>query len=33
MTYDPFVRDHLPPPEQQPEFRLLDYPARLNASA
>jgi 2-aminobenzoate-CoA ligase len=33
MTYDSFVRDHLPPPEQQPEFRLLDYPERLNAAA
>jgi 2-aminobenzoate-CoA ligase len=33
MTYDSFVRDHLPPPELQPEFRLLDYPDRLNAAA
>ncbi len=30
---DTFVRDHLPPADQQPEFRLLDYPDRLNASA
>ncbi len=33
MRYDPFARDHLPPPEQLPEFRLLDYPDRLNAAA
>jgi 2-aminobenzoate-CoA ligase len=33
VTDDSFVRDHLPPPEQQPEFRLLDYPERLNAAA
>jgi 2-aminobenzoate-CoA ligase len=33
MAYDSFVRDRLPPPEQQPEFLLLDYPARLNAAA
>ncbi|WP_118855885.1 AMP-binding protein [Sphingomonas mesophila] len=30
---DPFVRDRLPPPEQQPDFLLLDYPERLNAAA
>ena len=30
---DTFVRDRLPPPEQQPEFRLLDYPEQLNAAA
>src|SRR4029453_18669404 len=33
MTYDPFVCDRLPPPDQQPEFLLLDYPERLNAAA
>ena len=33
MTYDSFVRDRLPPRELQPEFRLLDYPAQLNAAA
>jgi len=33
MTYDPFVRDRLPPPEGQPDFLLLDYPGRLNAAA
>ena len=33
MTYDSFVRDRLPPPEQLPEFLLLDYPERLNAAA
>jgi 2-aminobenzoate-CoA ligase len=33
MTYDSFVRDRLPPPELLPEFRLLDYPERLNAAA
>ncbi len=33
MTYDSFVRDRLPPPEQQPEFLLLDYPKQLNAAA
>ncbi|HXH52155.1 MAG TPA: AMP-binding protein [Sphingomicrobium sp.] len=37
MTYDSFVRDRLPPPEQQPEFRFdlpeLQYPERLNAAA
>ncbi|HEY0629356.1 MAG TPA: AMP-binding protein [Sphingomicrobium sp.] len=31
--YDSFVRDRLPPPEEQPEFLLLDYPERLNAAA
>ncbi|QIK97089.1 AMP-binding protein [Sphingomonas sp. HDW15A] len=30
---DSFVRDRLPPPDQQPEFLLLDYPERLNAAA
>ncbi|QNN65121.1 AMP-binding protein [Sphingomonas rhizophila] len=30
---DNFVRDHLPPLEDQPEFLLLDYPDRLNAAA
>ncbi|MEO5972078.1 MAG: AMP-binding protein, partial [Sphingomicrobium sp.] len=33
MSYDPFVRDRLPSPDQLPEFRLLDYPERLNAAA
>jgi hypothetical protein len=33
MKYDAFVRDRLPPPAQQPEFLLLDYPERLNAAA
>ncbi|MDQ3247050.1 MAG: AMP-binding protein [Pseudomonadota bacterium] len=37
MSYDSFVRDHLPPPELQPEFRFdlpeLQYPERLNAAA
>ena len=33
MTYDSFVIDRLPPPEQLPEFLLLDYPERLNAAA
>ncbi|MFL6739454.1 MAG: AMP-binding protein, partial [Sphingomicrobium sp.] len=33
MKYDPFVRDRLPPADQLPEFRLLDYPERLNAAA
>ena len=37
MTYDPFVRDRLPPPELLPEFRFdlpeLHYPDRLNAAA
>ncbi len=33
MTYDPFVRDRLPPADQLPEFLLLDYPERLNAAA
>jgi 2-aminobenzoate-CoA ligase len=32
VTYDSFVRDRLPPPEQLPEFLLLDYPERLNAA-
>lgn len=34
---DTFVRDHLPPPDQLPRFKLdlpgLDYPARLNCAA
>lgn len=29
---DTFVEDRLPPPDQQPEFLLLDYPDRLNAA-
>ncbi|KQS04950.1 hypothetical protein ASG11_12390 [Sphingomonas sp. Leaf357] len=29
---DTFVRDRLPPPSLQPEFRLLDYPERLNSA-
>lgn len=33
MTRDRFVEDRLPPPDQQPEFLLLDYPERLNAAA
>ena len=37
MTYDSFVRDRLPPPELQPEFRFdlpeVQYPERLNAAA
>ena len=33
MTYDSFVRDRLPPAEQQPGFLLIDYPERLNAAA
>jgi 2-aminobenzoate-CoA ligase len=33
MSYDRFVRDRLPPPDQLPEFLLLDYPERLNAAA
>ena len=33
MTYDSFVRDRLPAPDERPEFHLLDYPARLNAAA
>jgi 2-aminobenzoate-CoA ligase len=33
MSYDSFVRDRLPPADQQPEFHLLDYPERLNAAA
>ncbi len=33
MAYDFFVRDRLPPPDQLPQFDLLDYPARLNAAA
>ena len=32
VKYDFFVRDRLPPVEQQPEFLLLDYPDRLNAA-
>ncbi len=36
MSYDSFVRDRLPQPEQLPEFRFdlpeLQYPARLNAA-
>ena len=32
MSYDSFVRDHLPPVEAQPEFLPLDYPDRLNAA-
>jgi 2-aminobenzoate-CoA ligase len=31
--YDSFVRDRLPPADQQPEFLPLDYPERLNAAA
>ena len=30
---DTFVQDRLPPPDQQPEFLLLDYPDHLNAAA
>ena len=33
MTYDSFVRERLPAADQLPEFRLLDYPNRLNAAA
>jgi 2-aminobenzoate-CoA ligase len=37
MTYDPFVRDRLPPPDQLPEFRFdlpeVQYPERRNAAA
>ena len=37
MNYDSFVRDRLPPPELQPEFRFdlpeLKYPERLNAAS
>ncbi len=33
MIYDSFVRDRLPPADQQPEFLPLDYPERLNAAA
>ncbi|HEV2594479.1 MAG TPA: AMP-binding protein [Sphingomicrobium sp.] len=37
MSYDAFVRQRLPPPEQLPEFRFdlpeLHYPERLNAAA
>jgi 2-aminobenzoate-CoA ligase len=33
VSYDSFVRDRLPPPDQLPEFLLLDYPERLNAAA
>jgi 2-aminobenzoate-CoA ligase len=29
---DTFVADRLPSPEAQPQFLLLDYPARLNAA-
>jgi len=36
MTYDSFVRDRLPPPDQLPEFRFdlpeVQYPERLNAA-
>ena len=32
MTYDSFVRDRLPAPDQLPEFMLLDYRPRLNAA-
>jgi 2-aminobenzoate-CoA ligase len=32
-VYDSFVRDRLPPLDQQPEFLTLDYPERLNAAA
>lgn len=36
MTYDSFVRDRLPPPEEQPDFVFdlpeLDYAERLNAA-
>jgi 2-aminobenzoate-CoA ligase len=32
VTYDSFVRDRLPPLDQQPEYLLLDYPERLNAA-
>jgi 2-aminobenzoate-CoA ligase len=36
MERDDFIRDRLPPPEQQPEFRfdldMLKYPDRLNAA-
>ncbi|HEX2624426.1 MAG TPA: AMP-binding protein [Sphingomicrobium sp.] len=32
MAYDSFVRDHLPPPDAQPEFLPLDYPDQLNAA-
>jgi len=37
VSYDPFVRDRLPPPELLPEFRFdlpeVQYPERLNAAA
>ena len=33
MTHDNFVRDRLPPGDEQPEFLLLDYPERINAAA
>ncbi|HVF36799.1 MAG TPA: AMP-binding protein [Sphingomicrobium sp.] len=33
MTCDSFVKDRLPPADQLPDFRLLDYPDRLNAAA
>lgn len=29
---DRFAADHLPPPQEWPEFRLLPYPARLNCA-
>jgi len=32
VSYDSFVRDRLPPDDQQPEFLLIDYPDRLNAA-
>ncbi|QDP19787.1 AMP-binding protein [Sphingomonas xanthus] len=32
MSYDAFVRDRLPPADQQPHFHLLDYPERMNAA-
>ena len=36
MSYDPFVRDRLPPPELLPEFRFdlpeVQYPERLNSA-
>jgi len=37
VSYDPFVRDRLPPPELLPEFRFdlpeVQYPERMNAAA
>jgi len=37
VSYDAFVRDHLPPPDLLPEFRFdlpeLQYPERLNAAS